>query len=273
MIASDDELDAKLRQLFADDRLGGLQPKTDAGEAIVAGARRRRNRRKAVTAASGVAMAGVLVVGGVTFAKIQDRDTQAAMSTAATQAAATAAPPSSSTGEVGATAGAPASGPASPTTSAPIPGSTPPKTPPSSAAQPDGPKKVLTGQLLSHSGIGNLAVGMSEAQLTAAGITFKKETGTTCAFGTVSNVTSQAGAIRIYLSDKSGVTAILPASSHTPEGVGTGSTVQDVTALYPQASNGRTLSVNLGSTSYEFALSGPEVKGVVLKSNNSQGCG
>ncbi|SDX37391.1 hypothetical protein SAMN05421504_1021195 [Amycolatopsis xylanica] len=273
MIASDDELDAKLRLLFADDRLGGLQPKADASETIVAGARRRRNRRKAITAAGGAAVAAVLVVGGVTFAKVQERDTQAALSPGDTQTLATGgAPP---TGEVGGTVSPASPGQTSSSTSAAATSSNSPKTTPSSgSANPDGPAKVLTGQVLGHSGIGNLALGMTEAQLTATGITFKKESGSSpCVFGTVANVSGQSGDIRVYLSDTSGVTQILPMLSHTPEGVGTGSTVEDVTKIYTNATTAPKLSVNLGSTSYEFALSSGKVKGLVLKTNNGQGCG
>ncbi|MFD8492564.1 hypothetical protein [Amycolatopsis sp. NPDC059657] len=271
MITSDDELDAKLRQLFADDRLGGLQPKEGAGETIVAGARRRRNRRKTMTAAGGVAMASVLVVGGVTFAKVQERDTQAAMSTAASQAAASGAAPESTGG--GGTALPAPPGQTSQSNSAPLTTSTTQKTTPTTAAKPDGPTKIMTGSLLGHSGLGNLTLGMTEAQLTAAGIIFAKESGTTCAFGKVTKVTGQVGDIRIYLSETAGVTAILPASSHTPEGVGTGSTVEDVGTIYKVPTNGQLPSVNLGTTSYEFALSNSKVKSVVLKANNRQGCG
>lgn len=273
MIASDDELDARLRLLFADDRLDGLQARADAGETIVAGARRRRNRRKTVTAAGGAAMAVVLVVGGVTFGKIQERDTQAALSTADTSAAAQAS--ASSQTASGGTGGTGNSAPVQPVPGSAAAASTSSssKPPVSSPAKQDGPQKVLTGPLLSKSGLGNLTLGMTEAQLTAAGITFQKESDVAaCAFGKVTKVSAQSGDIRIYLSDKYGVAAILPMSSHTPEGVGTNSTVDDVKAIYPHAQSSTKLSVSLGSTSYEFVLSGSTVKSLILKSN-SQDCG
>ncbi|WP_020668946.1 hypothetical protein [Amycolatopsis nigrescens] len=63
-MSADDDLDTELRRLFGDDRLG-MHPRAGADQAIVAGARRIRRRRKVVTASGGALGVAILVAGGL----------------------------------------------------------------------------------------------------------------------------------------------------------------------------------------------------------------
>jgi hypothetical protein len=61
------DLDGELRRLFGDDRLG-VPVARGAGEAVVAGARRRRRNRMTMAAGTGVLAATAIVFAGVAFA-------------------------------------------------------------------------------------------------------------------------------------------------------------------------------------------------------------
>lgn len=65
----DDQLDADLRRLFADERLT-LPVRTDADRTVVAGARRRRRNRLTAAAATGVLGVAVLVFAAASLAGI-----------------------------------------------------------------------------------------------------------------------------------------------------------------------------------------------------------
>ncbi|HEV3357117.1 MAG TPA: hypothetical protein VG247_09995 [Pseudonocardiaceae bacterium] len=65
MTSEDDDLDADLRALFADQRLS-VAPGEDAVSSVLAGAKRRRRRRTAVLATGGaLGVAAVLLAGGL----------------------------------------------------------------------------------------------------------------------------------------------------------------------------------------------------------------
>ncbi|MFD9892099.1 hypothetical protein ACFWY9_22375 [Amycolatopsis sp. NPDC059027] len=243
MNVSEDELEQRLRALFADERLG-VQPGTSAEETIVAGARRRRHRRHVVLSASGVTMAAVLVVGGFAVVKIRSSDSSTVM--AATPPELSTQPPAPSTpGPPSAVSQGQTSNPQQPPPSSPPPGhaENPPHTTGGRGATttPSKPQtsKVTTGPLLTANGIGALKLGMTEAQVTAQGMKVSnKKSADACSYFDV-----QGGglptSVNAALSQSSGVVAVTPAApAHTPEGIGAGSSKEDVLTSYPGAAEG-----------------------------------
>ncbi|GAA4543094.1 hypothetical protein [Amycolatopsis samaneae] len=240
MNMSEDELEQRLRTLFADDRLG-VMPGASAEETIVAGARRRRRRRRVVMSASGVTMAALVAVGGFTAVKIHGSQSTAALSPGSPELS-TQAPAPSTPGSPAPATSSPPPTPAAP----PDPGptqheETPPRATGSRAATttPSKPQttKVTTGPLLTASGIGALKLGMTEAQVTAQGMKLGKKTTTdACSFANV-----QGGGlpttVNVTISQANGVVAVTPtAAAHTPEGIGAGSSKEDVIKSYAGAS-------------------------------------
>ncbi|WP_328605644.1 hypothetical protein OG943_37470 [Amycolatopsis sp. NBC_00345] len=275
MNESEDELEQRLRALFADERLG-VEPTADAGPAIVAGARRRRQRQRVLMASTGAVCALGLVAGGLTVFRLHAQDNTAQI--VASQPTVGDAPVLTPT-------------PESPS-STPIAADPPPPAPPSEeihtstkARQPsrpgapthaDPPAKVTTGSLLTADGLGGLKLGMTETQLADQGITLTNAKQTSnCTYYDVQG--AGVPAATALVSPSSGVVVVKPdGAAHTPEGVGSGSSKDDVLASYPGTSvqSGGLVSPVGGDGSYVFTLSDDgAVASIDLRSANQDCAG
>ncbi|EOD68188.1 hypothetical protein [Amycolatopsis vancoresmycina] len=233
MNISEDELEQRLRTLFADERLD-LPPPPDAGTVIVAGARRRRRRRHVVQAVAGVAAAVVAVSGGLTMVRLHTEDGTAVMSADGTESSVKppenltqGRPPEPSTPGPTSTHDIRGSQPA---------GSPPSKTPQSSDPSPSRLPPVVTGPRLDVDGFGTVKLGMSDQQIAAQGVTLSNPNPVaTC---TVYNATGGGvpAPATIVVSKSAGLLVITPDQAvHTAEGIGNGATRQQVLAAYPGA--------------------------------------
>ncbi|MFJ8914524.1 hypothetical protein [Amycolatopsis sp. NPDC102389] len=236
MNMSEEDVQRQLRDLFSDERLGAgstLNPET-----IVAGARRRRRRRQLMQTTSGMAAAVVMLGGGLAVFTIHDKDNGAAFpggdqltmgaasSSLAQPGPGSSAPPSSSpVAPPNQTTVPPHStisdGPAKPSKS-------------TSATKPPPQGKVTSGALLTSAGFGKLRLGMSESEAEAtAGPLRAKEVRGACTYGYAEGA-AVPGPTSVSLTESDGITVINPAGTvHTPEGIGVGSTEEDILAAYP----------------------------------------
>lgn len=281
-MSSHDELDSELRRLFADDRLG-VQPAADARQAIVAGAQRVRRRRAVLTSATGVTLAVMMVGGAVTVDSLHARHQLVDVASGPLQttssdsahptALASTAPGTPDDPSAQFTVVAPA--PPVPTQSAPSKRN---DLPPSKAPQTAGRVAAASGPELGADGYGNLKLGMTAEQAAAQGVTLTKTGGTdTCASFDItgSGVPSTAS---VAISADNGLVVIAPdAPVHTPEGIGQGSTEDDVFVAYPGASDDPVtgLSAPAGDTStYSFSVNDSrQVENVNLTSDNQDCAG
>jgi hypothetical protein len=271
---SEDELEQRLRALFADERLD-LPPPPDAGTVIVAGARRRRRRRQGVLTAVGVAAAVVVVAGGLTMVRLHTEEGTAVMS--ADGSAISVKPPENLT-----PGRQPQPSIAAPTSTQDIEASSPPGSAPSRTVQPpsaQSPSKlapVSTGPLLASDGFGNLKLGMSEAQVNAQGVALSDaQAGGNCTTYTVQGSGVPAAAT-VVISKAVGLTVVTPEqTAHTIEGVGAGSSKEQVLAAYPDAKDepGGIAAPALTTSEYHFRLDGSGVTQTSLMSLNQDCAG
>jgi hypothetical protein len=276
--ALDDELDAELRRLFGDERLA-VQPKSDAPQAIVAGARRIRRRRAVLTAAGGVTVAAVLVASALTFGPFRAQNGVAALSSNTLQTGAASQTTS------GPSTSAPSGAPTSTVVPPPIPtgdltgvgAETPPTKPSKSLTSTPRPRTefVSAGPELRADGFGKLKLGMTEVEASALGITLKKtNTSGQCVFyGISGNGVPASGSVAI--SGTYGLVIVEPGTpAHTPEGVGKGSSKEDVLQKYPEAvSNGSGTSASAGPEStYRFDVDTANVVQAVKLYSVKQDC-
>ncbi|WP_158888471.1 hypothetical protein [Amycolatopsis anabasis] len=275
MSSSDDELDAELRRLFDDERLGVL-PRAGAGDAIVAGAQRLRRRRAMLTTAGGVATAVVLVAGGVVFHQLRGGEPalqQAADASSTTASAPSiAAPPPSIVG-TSLPPSAANSGSIPPMNPAPGSSGTSQPSPPTSSQRANGVPPVLTGPQLGPDGYGKLKLAMTADEVTAQGITLRGDS----SGGECQSYSFSGGPVpstgQVVVSASLGVVSIIPSvAAHTPERIGKGSSKADVFQVYPGASeaSGAGLTAPAGSIgSYYFGLdAGQKVSSVALRQVN-----
>ncbi|MEV6897949.1 hypothetical protein [Amycolatopsis sp. NPDC051372] len=236
MNVSDDELEQRLRTLFSDDRLG-VAPPADAAPAIMAGARRRRQRRKVLMSASGAVCALALVSGGLVVFKFQ-ATTGAADFTASRLTVPNVSGPPPVAPVISASPPAAEDPPVAPPVAPSHLSSAPPKrhSPPPAVTRGDAPDKVTKGPLLTADGLGVLKLGMTEEQLAESGLTLtqvKESAG--CTYYDVAGAGVLAATA--VVSPDAGVVVVKPdGAAHTPEGVGEGSAKEDVTAAYPGTS-------------------------------------
>jgi hypothetical protein len=272
---SEDELEQQLRALFADERLG-VEPTAGAGPAIVAGARRRRQRQRVMMASTGAVCALGIVAGGLTAFRLHSQGNTAQMT--ASQLTVSDAPIS---------APAPESPSSRPTVDVPLPAeppsaemhaSTEVRPPPRHGASTpaDAPAKITSGSLLTADGLGGLKLGMTETQLAGQGITLTNAKQTAnCTYYDVQG--AGVPAATALVSPSSGVVLVKPdGAAHTPEGVGSGSSKDDVLASYPgtSAQPGGLVAPVGGDGSYLFTLSADgAVASVDLRSTNQDCAG
>lgn len=264
MNISEEKLEQRLRALFADERLD-LPPPLDATKAIVEGAQRRRRRRRSMMTTTSVAAAVLVVSGGLAVFKIQSQDSAAVMS---------GGPPELSVRP---------QDNMTPGVSQPPAGSAPTSTgridppPPSADAKPSKTssqpttkvrRPVTSGPLLAADAFGVLKLGMTEADVTAQGVTLtnKQAISSGCDLYDVSGGGVPATA-SLAISAANGLVIVTPASvAHTPEGIGAGSTKDDILAVYPGATDGTggVVAPAQSVSEYHFKL---DARGVVDKTS------
>ncbi|WP_410637862.1 hypothetical protein [Amycolatopsis sp. lyj-346] len=253
MNISDDELERRLRALFADERLD-LPPPPEAGTAIVAGARRRSRRRHTVQAVAGVAAAVVAVGGGLTMIRFHTEEGTAVMSADGTGTG--AKPPEDLT----------AGRPPEPSTPGPtgtqsIHASAPPETSPSprppSSPSPSTLASVITGPLLAADGFGKLKLGMSEADVAEEAVTLSEvQAGASCTVYKAQGSGVPASA-SVVISKAAGLVVVTPdVATHTAEGIGAGSSKDQILAAYPAAKeeSGSVVAPAGAAAEYRFRL-------------------
>ncbi|MEV0065963.1 MULTISPECIES: hypothetical protein [unclassified Amycolatopsis] len=240
MNVSEDELEQRLRTLFSDDRLG-VAPPADAAPAIMAGARRRRQRRKVLMSASGAVCALALVSGGLVVFKFQATTGTADLTASRLTVPNVSAPPPVAPVTAASPPAAEDPPVAPPVAPSHVSSAPPNRHSPPPATRGDAPDKVTKGPLLTADGLGVLKLGMTEEQLTDSGLTLtqvKESAG--CTYYDVAG--EGVPAATAVVSPDAGVVVVKPdGAAHTPEGVGEGSAKEDVTAAYPgtsQASDG-----------------------------------
>lgn len=274
MNISEDELEQRLRALFADERLD-LPPPPDAGTTIVAGARRRRRRRQGVLAVTGVAAAVVAVSGGLTMLRLHGEDGTAVMS--ADGSSISVKPPENLTPGRQPDPSVPG-----PTSTQDIQVSVPPASPTSKASRPPSAQPssklppVLSGPLLDADGFGTIKLGMSETQIAAQGVTLSDAQ----AGGSCTVYTAQGGGVpaaaTVVVSKALGLAVVTPTqAAHTAEGIGTGSTKDQVLAAYPGAKDetgGVVAAVTTGAD-FHFRLDGSGVVQTSLAAVNQDCAG
>lgn len=232
MNISEEKLEQQLRALFADERLD-LPPPLDAAKSIVEGAQRRRRHRRTMTATTGVVAAAVVITGGLAAFKIQSQESAAVMS--GDKPELSVQPPADNL-TPGASQPAPGSAPTSTgRLDAPPPGTgaKPSKstTHPTSTSRPP----VTSGPLLGGFEFGALKLGMSETDIVAQGFTLtnKQAIAAGCDTYDVSGAGIPSSAT-LAISTTFGVAIITPTqTAHTPEGIGAGSTRDEIVLAYP----------------------------------------
>ena len=272
MNVSEEEVEQRLRALFADERLD-LPPPADATRTIVAGARRVRRRRRAVAVTSGVAAAALVVAGGLVGFKVHSQSDTAALTPGSELNVQTSQPPTPP-----ATTATPA--PATSTLADSVPADSsrkevPQSTPRTSTKPPV--KPVTSGPLLTADGFGSLKLGMTESDVSAQGVALKsaKQWSAAC-----TSYDAQGGGLpalaAISFSESSGGLMIVSpmSAAHTPERVGVGSTMDDVYAAYSGATPGSDgiVAPAGGIGEYHFKLNDAGNVSAVALYNTNQDC-
>ncbi|MFS8100300.1 hypothetical protein LFM09_24530 [Lentzea alba] len=257
-----DDFDDELRRLFSDDRLD-VQVTSDATDAVVRGADRRRRRRNAVTATFAlVALVGAGV--GLSQLRPPSDDTAGPLLPTSSSTASATPPPSASTytSTVTVTVDPPTAGTGTPN---PPGGNTTPKSSSkSSTAKPPPPTPEAAPPVWSK-----LSLGMSYDDAMATGELGNAGAGTNenCRYH---GLKPGNGYVDVYISLITGIVRInLPDSGKTSKGIGAGSTVADAKAAYPTATqNGSQLVVPVIGTpqwKYVFETNGTNVTAVYMR--------
>lgn len=221
------DLDDELRRLFADERLE-VPARPGADEVILAGAQRVRRRRIAAVTASGTlavvgaVAAGILLAGGHPDAMPPANRYENTPASATTTTTTSSSTRSSSTrtvpqGTIGGTEQPPSS------QEDDDPGTT------TSTVE---PPPSLDYAVLGPGGFSALRLGQSQEEAGATGMVGMP---TSEIYGNCSEyqlLVDDAHVGWVYFSS-SGVAAIMPFESRTPEGVGPGWTVEQAAAVYP----------------------------------------
>lgn len=257
-----DDIDVELRRLFSDDRLD-VHVTPDATDAVLRGADRRRRRRSAMATTFALV---ALVGSGIGLTQLRssmDHTADELLPTSSSSASTTPSPPSVSTftSVSTVTVDPPASNSAGnnpgntgkPTAGNPSkPSSTTPPPPP-----PSEPGKV-----------GKLALGMSEADALNTGSLV--EPGTPSGSCTTYATTTVPDSDAAVISKANGIVRLtLPSYAKTQRGITAGSTVADVKAAYPTATqSGSTLLVQMAATpkwTYVFETDGAAVTTIRMR--------
>lgn len=251
----DDDLDDELRRLFSDDRLD-VHVTPDATDAVLRGADRRRRRRAAVTTAFAVV---VLVGAGIGLTRLpSSTDVPAGALLPTSMPTSSSTPPAPSISTVTrttvVTVDPPATGNPTAGNTSKARTTTPPSPPPSEPGR-----------------FGKLALAMSQADALATGSLVEPSSpadpeGRCVAYATTTVPDGKA----VVISPARGIVRItLPGYAKTQKGISAGSTVADVQAAYPTATqSGSELRVEMAATpkwTYVFETDGAAVAVVRMR--------
>ncbi|SFJ57976.1 hypothetical protein [Amycolatopsis sacchari] len=258
-MTDEDELDAELRRLFADERLD-VRPRDDAPATILAGARRVRARRRALTATGGALTAVVLVALGLVLGQVRAPHTDTAapvrQPTSSGSAFPSADSPSPSVVEPGSSVAGREPGTASGSTALESPGRTSSVSSPASTSVPRSQSvQTLTAPVLGPEGYGKLALGMPFDVAVRTGM-LERTAAPPEPCGTYALAEGAAGIRTVTISDTRGIVGFEASGARTPERIGLGSDKDDLEAAYPklvETANGYTVPAG-PSSNYVFLL-------------------
>jgi cytoskeletal protein RodZ len=262
-----EDLEDELKRLFADERLD-VQVAADAEKTVVAGARRRRRRRVALVSAVGVVAAAVVATGTIVLARSPEHteaaDNPTLRITSTTAGTAVSDGPSSSSGPPSTSPQLP---PSATTESSRT--STKPPTSVSSKATVSPSAPQVAGTVLNANGYGPFRFGMNQAQVEAAGQVTLMPSAGACVGYTVTG-----SGVHLYVSKTTGLAQVQVSSGvRTPEGIGVGSTEDDVKAKYPSYRDGQVAVPGNTTATYLFTFSTKDPKTVTdLRMVGSSGC-
>ncbi|WP_033292067.1 hypothetical protein [Amycolatopsis jejuensis] len=262
-----DDLEQQLRALLADDRFA-VEPADDAASAIVAGAQRRRRRQRVLTSAAGAVCVLAVASAGLVVIQLRTEDGAADLSVGQVTPSETtsAAVPGSPSVPEPTRVPVPVQPPGTGEIHQTVPPSRPHHSKPTAPSTT--PSKVASGSLVTADGLGAVKLGMTKEQLTEKGVTLtpvKESAG--CTYYGVGGAGVPAGTA--VVSPDNGVVAVKPdGAAHTPEGVGDGSSKDQVTATYPGTSESSSglVSPTGDQGTYHFTLdSAGEVQSVEVR--------
>ncbi|WP_116044551.1 hypothetical protein [Amycolatopsis palatopharyngis] len=264
---AEDPLGDELRTLFADGRLD-LHPTPDARASIVSGARRVRRRRAALTGGGGAAAVVALVAGAVL---LNNRPPAEDASPAGTGTA------------LAIESGSPAIAPPEFTSPSFTPVPPPevqdePRTDATAEAKDSVTEQVvpssepsseaLQSPVLGPDGYRGLKLGMSFSDATATGeLAAGKETPPPPEGCGIYELTEGDSAVReVVVSAERGIVTFSASGARTPEGIGAGSSLDQVQQAYPEAESGSaTYSTPTGGGgSYVFYVADEQVDSLQL---------
>ncbi|NIJ14522.1 hypothetical protein FHU38_004923 [Saccharomonospora amisosensis] len=258
---SGEELDVELRRLFSDDRLD-VAPTSDAGQRIIAGARRLRRRRRALVSGAATFVVAGLVAGGVLLGELGkpegNSDVQIAAPPAGDRAAASQpAPPTildrpQGEGRAGRSPEAEPRTETERTVAGSEPASTPTTVPPARGTV------MMAEPALRHDGYKDLRLGMRYEQAVATGM-LTSDAQPPPPDGSCMRYALAEGAYAIedvVISAEHGVVAFNASKARTTEGVGAGSSERQVRAAYDDLTvETDGYSVAVGNARYHLAVS------------------
>ncbi|MBN6035437.1 hypothetical protein [Amycolatopsis sp. 195334CR] len=261
MSADDDELAGELRRLFDDERLG-LRPAPDAGQLIVAGAKRRRVRRRRMSVAGGALGVVALVAGGfaLTGGGFRHETPPPVAQPPGPNPSLQIGPSATMIPVPAPTSPPPGSAPPPQPPPNPHPGhaSMPPPTATASDAPAATPKAGPPVPVIGPGGYGKLRLNTTMEQASSAGINFTPENsggvdgGCTSYFFSGTGVPSGGS---VVVSPNRGVVYINPSvPATTPEGVGAGTTRDQLQKTYPEATTGPNGDVVPIGNGYRYRL-------------------
>lgn len=266
-----DDLDTELRRLFGDERLD-VRPSEDAPTRIVAGARRVRRRRAALTASGGALTIVVLVSAGLVLGQLRPTQTDTAAPVLQPTLSATVSSVPDSPNPLNPVPGSSSSGETSGSTAQTSAPQTSPRQSPASSAPPTSSTRsqnapLTSGPVLGPSGYSKLVLGMSFADAKKTGLLADADTAPNgCGDYTLAEGT--ASIRNVTISDTNGIVSFEAGGARTPERIGVGSTKDELEAAYPGASKaGGAYSAPAGSGdgSYRFQVDdGNRVTGLLL---------
>jgi hypothetical protein len=135
---------------------------------------------------------------------------------------------------------------------------------------------VTSGPLLAADGFGKLKLGMSEAEVTAQAVTLgEPQAGASCTVYQASGRGIPVSA-SVVISKAAGLVVVTPeVAAHTAEGIGAGSTKEQVLAAYPAAKDeqGGVVAPVTAAAEYHFTLDDTGVVRTSLMSVNQDCAG